>query len=264
MLEISSRPSDLGHASPSETPSSPISLTDVSETTLERLIHDMDHNGFGMIPDFVPPRDLDRMRSFVGDAITAAGRQYVGFVGKAAVAGSVFADVSDLPAFQTLMRRVYERGTGRHPPDADLYQVLRCLAGQTGEAHSLIFHYDSYVVTALIPVEIPTGDQTGDLIIVKPRRKIRATYMANLIDKILLDNKMTQAILGRLHKSGFLPCRRVRMVPGNIYFFWGYRSIHANEACDPKHVRATAIYHFANPHAGNRFFSMVRTLLPRR
>ena len=25
---------------------------------------------------------------------------------------------------------------------------------------------------------------------------------------------------------------RVKMIPGNIYLFWGYRSIHANEPCD--------------------------------
>ena len=52
------------------------------------------------------------------------------------------------------------------------------------------------------------------------------------------------------------------MVPGNAYFFWGYQTIHSNEACDPEAVRATAIYHFANPHAASSFRSQVRRLIP--
>jgi hypothetical protein len=64
-------------------------------------------------------------------------------------------------------------------------------------------------------------------------------------------------------KLGILPVERIKMVPGNIYFFWGYRSIHANEACDPTKVRATALFHFANPHAGSNLGSTVRRLIPR-
>jgi hypothetical protein len=32
------------------------------------------------------------------------------------------------------------------------------------------------------------------------------------------------------------------MIPGNLYFFWGYRTVHANEACDPDKIRATALW----------------------
>jgi hypothetical protein len=238
-------------------------LPEVSEETLDALIADIDRAGFGMIPHYIPADQLELMRRFVADAIAAAGQQYVGFVGRDAVAGSAFSDLSDTPAFRSLMHRVYERGTGRAAPDAGLYQVLRCLAGETGKAHSLIFHYDSYVVTALIPVEIPRQGQTGDLVMLPFRRGIRPTYVANLIDKVLLDNKATQSILRLLCKIGILPLIRIKMIPGNIYFFWGYRTIHANEACDPSNVRATALYHFANPHAQSSCHTTRRRLIPR-
>ena len=31
------------------------------------------------------------------------------------------------------------------------------------------------------------------------------------------------------------------MVPGNLYLFWGYRTVHANEACDPDRIRGRCV-----------------------
>jgi hypothetical protein len=38
------------------------------------------------------------------------------------------------------------------------------------------------------------------------------------------------------------------MSPGDIYFFWGYQSLHGNEPCYASSVRATALFHYADPH----------------
>lgn len=236
---------------------------DVSVPQLDRLVADMNRNGYGMIPNYVSGAELERMRLFVAEAIANAGHAYAGFVGKAAVAGSAFADLGDSPAFTDILKKVYEQGTRRPAPDSQPYQVLRCLAGESGKAHSLIFHYDSYVVTALIPVEIPSSDQSGDLVMLRPRRGVRTSYLANLFDKLLVDNKASQGLLRILHSKGLLSVRRIKMIPGNAYFFWGYQTLHANEACDPQAVRATAIYHFANPHDESNFRSRLRKLIPR-
>ena len=79
-------------------------------------------------------------------------------------------------------------------------------------------------------------------------RKIRKTYLFNAIDKVLIDNPMTQKLLrGAAARQAASPVR-IKMIPGNLYLFWGYRSIHANEPCDPDKIRATALYHYVNPH----------------
>jgi hypothetical protein len=240
-----------------------LELAEVDDRALDALVREMDVKGYGFLPNYISGPQLESMRGFVSDAVARAGNQYVGFTGADSLAGSTFGELGKSPAFVQLIRRVYERGVHSAAPDAGLYQVLRCLAGQTGKAHSLIFHYDSYVVTALIPVHIPQDGQSGDLIMLPNKRRIRKSYAANLVDKILLDNKLTQGTLRLMMKLGILPVERIKMVPGNIYFFWGYRSIHANEACDPTKVRATALFHFANPHAGSNLGSTVRRLIPR-
>jgi hypothetical protein len=235
----------------------------IADAMLDKLVDDMNGTGFGVIEDYVSVAKLQRMQQFVSAATGGVGQQYTGFAGKDAVAGTIFSEIGGSASFRDLMRRVYERGTGRTAPASDYYQVLRCLAGQAGQDHSLIFHYDSFVVTALMPVAIPQGPQSGDLVMLPNRRRIRKLYLANLLDKIVLDNKMSQAALRFLHKVGLLRVVRLKMIPGNIYFFWGYRSVHANEACDPAHLRATAIFHFANPHGQSQFRARVRAWLPR-
>jgi hypothetical protein len=48
------------------------------------------------------------------------------------------------------------------------------------------------------------------------------------------------------------------MKPGNLYLFWGYRSIHTNEPCDPDKIRATALFHYVDPHIGSRLKRALR------
>jgi hypothetical protein len=158
--------------------------------------------------------------------VAAAGGEYVVFAGEEAVAGTLLAKLSNSPNFVELLHQVYEQGSGRLPPRQSLYQVLRCLKGETGLRHALHFHYDSYVVTALLPVIIPSQGNPGTLSrpITGP---VRSSYFLNLVDKIILDNGATQFLLRPGFRSGVLKLNQMAMVPGNLYLFWGYRSVHA-------------------------------------
>ncbi len=226
--------------------------------TVDRLVDDIDRDGYGCLTNYISPSYLTAMRSFVWSAIDGSKGEYVGFTGAEAVAGSTLDMIAASPEFQQLVVGIYQRGTGLAPPPMAFYQVLRCLSGRSAKKHSLQFHYDSYVVTALIPIEIPTSGQTGDLVMLPNTRRIRRTYLANVVDKLLLDNAASQLMLRCLMRLKLLPLVRIKPVPGNVYFFWGYRSIHTNEACDPDKIRATALFHFANPHAGGRMQAKLR------
>ena len=227
-------------------------LPEVSRERIVELVADMNRKGFGVLPGYVQSEDLARLRSFVEDAVSAAGEQYVSFIGEEPVRGTLLQALSNSPAFAGLLRQVYELGAGVPAPDQSLYQVLRCLKGKSGLKHALLFHYDSYVVTALLPVIIPTEGLTGKLVIAPNVRPIRSSYLFNLIDKIILDNSVTQFFLRTVYRRDLLKLQQISMVPGNLYFFWGYRSVHGNEACDPDKIRATALFHFGDPHANSR------------
>ena len=64
----------------------------------------------------------------------------------------------------------------------------------------MVFHFDSHVLTMLLPIEVPTGKENGELILVPNVRRIRRWYVSNLIDKVMLGNKLTQLVLRGLAK----------------------------------------------------------------
>jgi hypothetical protein len=229
-----------------------ISLPEVSHEKIVDLVADMNTKGFGVLPGYLQPEELASLQSFVQRAVSDAGEQYVAFAGEEPVAGTLLQALSNSPAFVDVLHQIYELGARRSAPDQSLYQLLRCLKGESGLKHALLFHYDSYVVTALLPVIIPTEGQKGNLMMAPNIRPIRSSYLFNLIDKIILDNRATQFLLREAHRLGLLKLTQIPMVPGNLYFFWGYRSAHANEACDPDKIRATALFHFGDPHADSR------------
>jgi hypothetical protein len=221
----------------------------LSEQDVRALVSDMNSTGLAVVRDYLDPKDLAPLRDFIVASVNDAGGEYVVLHGRERVTGTLLEQLAQTEEFVGLIRRVYEAGTGRQAPDQSLYQVLRCLAGRSGRKHAFIFHFDSYVVTALLPITIPSKGQAGHLLIRPNLRKERSLYLINLVDKVILDNTLTQRLLKVGVSRNWLKFDRIEMVPGNLYIFWGYRSLHANEPCDVKSVRATALYHFGDPHA---------------
>jgi hypothetical protein len=225
-----------------------LSVPDVSVGQVDQLIAELNDKGFGCIPNYLQPEDLQRMQSFVMSAVERSNNEYVHFNGPDEVSGSGLDELAQSPQFKKLIYELYERSTGKKAPEEKFYQVLRCLSGQSGQKNSMIFHYDSYIVTALVPIKIPDAGMAGDLLMYPNTRTVRKNYLFNAVDKVLLDNRLSQRLLRASVKSKRFSPVRIKMLPGHLYFFWGYRSIHTNEPCDADKVRATALFHFANPH----------------
>ena len=231
-------------------------LSSVSETVLKSLVADMNRDGFAMLPDYLHQDDLAHLQHYVTATVDQAGGEYVGLDGAEKMRGTMLTAIAETPAFLHLMHRVYELGTGKKAPLQALYQVLRCISGKSGAVHSYMFHYDSYMVTALVPILIPQTGNAGHLVMVPNTRRLRSFYIVNLLDKMLLDNRLTQKLLKWGLKSKKFGLKQVAMVPGNLYLFWGYRTVHANEPCDPDAIRSTALFHFADPHRDSALRSL--------
>lgn len=224
---------------------------DLSDEFVSELVSSINRDGYGVVSDYLKPRELDHLRTFVEDSVRAAGNQYVCFTGYADLGGTPLERMAKSPVFRRLCTRVYERATGNQAPDQPYHQILRCLTGSLGQQHSLRFHYDSYVLTVLLPIYVPEGRRSGELVMAPNVRPVRTWYTQNLVDKLLIDNPFTQFLLKRLAEARSSRLLRLKMTPGNLYLFWGYRSIHTNEPCDPDKIRATALFHYVDPHTGS-------------
>lgn len=214
--------------------------------------------GYAVIDDYIPAEDIARAQASVRAALQANGNETVAVFDFTDFQDTFLHDLEQDPAFNALCREIYEAGTGHQAPPSDLVPFLRCLTGASAKAHSMVFHYDTFVLTVILPIISPTEGRTGRLVLLPNTRGVRHWYLRNLVDKVLIDRSSAQSRFRRLCDRNDAHLEFIDMKPGNAYVFWGYRSVHANEACDPDRIRSTAIFHYAAPHADSAIKKVLR------
>ncbi len=119
----------------------------------------------------------------MADAIAANGGEYVGFTGTERLGGTFLADLPQDPDFVALCRGIYARAVGK--PRRRSGSTRSCAASQAAAPGRIrcASTYDSYVLTALIPIVVPERGSPGRLIILPSTRGLRRTYLGNLVDK---------------------------------------------------------------------------------
>jgi len=225
---------------------------DMDEQLVQRLADEIDTNGFAKLSDAVTPPDLARLRAWTDTQAQKHQGEYFAYHGDAMLGDSLLADYWSDVRFKKLLAGLYRQAAGKDAASDRIFPVLRCVQGNQGTRESNAFHYDASLVTALIPVFIPTeGEQRGDLMLFPNIRRVRHWVLFNVIEKALLQNRFTRSWIIKGMQRQWLKPYILRLEPGNVYFFWGYRTLHANKSCSPDVKRATALFHFGDPHTGS-------------
>ena len=219
-------------------------------TDVDQLVAAMDDCGVGVLRNVVPETLLAPMREYIGRELDSRDGQYFGLGGMEWIAQSPLEAVLRAPGFREIFGALYQHSMGTRPPSDRIMPVLRVLAGTHGLRHSNLFHYDSYVVTALVPILIPNrpDEPRGHLVMFPNLRHARTHAVVNVLEKALVENMAACRLWRAPAVQRRLGARIVPLEPGSIYFFWGMRSLHANQACLPTSVRSTALLHFGDPH----------------
>src|SRR5262245_51178813 len=155
----------------------PSDFRELSDEEIFSLVQDIDRDGYAVLTQYIPHSDIDVVRRFVRDAVTAAGNRYVVLIGPTPVAETVLGKMASSPALRRICMRMYEIATSRPASDQPYYQVLRCLTGISGREHSMVFHFDSHVLALLLPIEVPAGKDNGELILLPNIRAISSWYV---------------------------------------------------------------------------------------
>lgn len=220
------------------------------DETITRLAAEIDQNGFAILENYLSPEMLEQGRTFISQQTQQHNGEYFAIHGIEALSGSLPASLALSTPLREMLSELYKTQTGRAPSaEEQVFPVIRCLQGKSGLKQSHFYHFDATAVTALLPLYIPTeGEHCGDLIIFPNLRPVRFNALFNVIEKAVLHNSFSQKMVALAVKRGWLKPIRLKLEPGNLYLFWGYRSLHANDECDPALLRATALFHFGNPH----------------
>ena len=232
------------------------------EIDTDALYAEMNRTGIGTLYGAVSPGFIARMREYIDGELRRRGGQYFGLDRADGVERTPLRPLIQHTGLRTTLRELYERAMGTAPPSDRVVPTLRVLAGTVGMRHANLYHYDSYVVTALVPLIIPhgAGEPHGDLVVYPNQRPVRRLVLANVIEKAVMESDLARRLWRMRRVQQALGAFPVPLAPGNIYFFWGMRSLHANEACLPSSVRSTALIHFGDPHEGSALKRISRSL----
>jgi hypothetical protein len=238
----------------------------LSPGELERVATSMNNNGYGVIREYFSEQEIDEVARFVVAESVKHRGEFFFYNGSQAVAGTLLAELGESPVFRRILAGIYEQAVGKSAPAGEVYQALRVLSGQSGLKKAWKFHYDSYVITALVPIIIPSapGVSRGDLVIYPRLRRMRRNAMVNVLERVVFQNRIAQHIMASTSIRLLLRARVVRMETRNIYFIRGYESLHANEPCPPDVLRCTALFHFADPHEGCTIAKLIKNHRQRR
>lgn len=224
-------------------------LPEQSSSSVAAIAEDIEKKGYHCWENAIPSEALESLQSNLVRASAQQKGNYFALHGKDRIGESLLSELSEDKALIKLFGDLYYHSTKTTAKSEKILPVLRCIQGQGGLRESNCYHFDASLVTMLIPIAIPSeGNRNGDLIIFPNIRKLRSSVWINILEKAILQNRFSRKIVTWLISAGFLRPLTLKLTPGNLYFFWGYRSLHANEACDPGVQRATALFHFGDPH----------------
>jgi hypothetical protein len=239
-------------------------LRELSADEIDRLVTSVNNDGYGVLHEYLPKQEIHVAAHFVLAESAKHAGEYFFYNGSELVAGTLMAEMGASPVFRRVLAKVYERSVGESAPHGEVYQALRVVSGRSGLKKAWRFHYDSYVITALVPIIMPSELGRGDLVIYPRLRRIRRNAVVNVIERIMYQNRLIQYLMATKPIRHALKARTIGMEAGNVYFFRGYESLHANEPCSPDVLRATALFHFADPHEGCTIVRILKELRQRR
>lgn len=228
-------------------------VTNIDPNNVPRLLEEVENQGYAVLENVVTDEGLARFRDWIDEVSAEAGKGYHAIFGDVEkIDHTPLARLSEDADFRQLMQRMAEKSLARRLADQNILAVLRCVQGESGKKKSNSFHYDASVITALLPIEIPQeGKERGDLLLFPNLRPFRSSVIFNVLEKSLMQNRLSRYLLMKAIKHRLVKPMTLYLKPGNIYFFHGYRTFHANGPCDPAFRRATALFHFGDPHHGS-------------
>ena len=213
----------------------------------------LDETGVVCLENAVPQEWLAHARANIEDRLESHGVHDHFIRSPQGEEHAAAEDFINSPSVLSLLSEIARARFPDQPADLELIgSALRIIAGPRGEGDAFWFHYDASVVTMVVPIFLPDAGpgNSGELVGLFNNRPFRRFVLANIIDKVVGQSQLYRShILRRLDNPDYL--QRVDMEVGNLYLFWGYRSLHGNMPCESGATRATLLLHFGRPHGSS-------------
>jgi hypothetical protein len=229
--------------------------------TFEQAKEKLDTSGVLEIADALHPEFISECREFLEKKLLQNGKRYFTITNIVDTTGSPFSKIEQCDRLRYLINKLVTSSGIKQSDENYLQgQNFRVIAGEKSKEQSMKFHYDSSILTMLVPIVIPEGpaELSGDLIAFPNIRPFTSSILMNMFGKIKFQNSISRWFMARQAAQGRYSNHTLKLRPGSIYFFWGFRTLHANFDCEVNKVRATALFFYGDPQPSDPLMKLVR------
>jgi|HubBroStandDraft_2_1064218.scaffolds.fasta_scaffold335747_1 hypothetical protein len=207
---------------------------------VKRVRTSIDETGLAVVEDFIHPDFLTELRANVTEltplCYQGGKRKYLigGDLEKTAAWEVAFSDFT-IQLANDILSPFHV-----HLEASDIHPVMNILVGEKGQDSVRGWHFDATYLTMAMPVVMPepTGDRDGKFRIWP---NVRPFSQSKLSDRFYSNVARVQLF------QRFVNHLSINFVPGNLYFFYGFRSYHGTEDLDASKLRANCLINFGGP-----------------
>ena len=119
------------------------------------------------------------------------------------------------------------------------------------------FHYDAFINTIIIPININNENKSNfsmSLELIPNYRKLTSSMILNLIQKLLIQNKLFKFFSNTIFFKFFFKSKNVKINFDEILIFNGFRTLHSHSIStdNTEKEKARLIIHVYNPFINNK------------
>jgi len=232
----------------------------LTKELIEKIVHSLDTEGYYCLEDALSINKIEEFQSEIQKLLELHGNRYFSLINLAKEEKSPFYVLEKSKNFQSIKKEIIKKKLPNYEEDDGNFNILRVVTGQGTKGQSLKFHFDSRILTSIIPIIVPNSEEhnSGHWVGIPNFRKLRSSAIFNILEKFLFQNFLSKKIIPSLvlsHKKK----RILKFIPGNIYFFWGYQALHANLLMDKNYLRAAFLFFHGDPHPNSKLLGVVKS-----
>jgi len=171
----------------------------------------------------------------------------------------IFTRLKESPILKEFLSRILEASGVVLNNDDDIHHVIRYTNGKYNNRDANKYHFDAYDLTLLMPILTPIDPKLacGDLIVFPNIRRFSTNLFKNIFFKITFQNRLMRTFASKDWFQKMFNCTTVKVKPGNVYIFYGFRTYHGNIELEDNLIRATALFHYHNPLYESKIISYI-------
>lgn len=204
--------------------------------------NNIEKKGYIELKNFIKKKQLLILRKFVIQKLKENNNQYF-FLTSESKEKTILHKSSLFNKTEDLLKKITLQFGKKINKKEKLYKVLRVVTGKKSKKVSLDYHFDAHLLTLLIPLYIPKrrGSDNGNLVIFKNLRKLTNNIYKNIVQKLFYQSYFFKIFF---INTGLIKGEILNLVPGNVYIFNGFRTLHTNLQINPIDIRATILVHY--------------------